>query len=237
MILFHRAKLILIHGACTQCDIIFRNLHSMFGDLLVLVSVLTLWSCVRSFSFVVQNCIKKCESEDDVNHDLHTEWIKIIQYYKTLHNVSTLINKSFGMPLGLVLISFILYSSTRFHEVFIMQVKTDWTSAIRMLFFFVDITAILLFSANIVSKMGVLHDLFRVCKPTKMPLVNLDGKCKWCALKHGNYLPFEEVQMVVNDLATNSVAMKAADIFPVTYSLVANVNLIYYLIIKPEFLL
>lgn len=199
-----------------------RGLTGFWTMLLPLVAVVTLWTRSRSFSTLIRNYIDKYQNANVSPiswPDFIEQWVKIDHQFTALQKLSTLISKKFGMILGLLIIDDMLYYSTNFNEVFVSQRNTNWMTMLRELLYFGNITAVLLFSANMVSQVEVLHDLLRLCKP---PLQHV-GHSE-TTVNRGSFLPFEQYQIFLNELKIDSVAVKAANIFPVTYSLLANVK-------------
>lgn len=199
----------------------FRNILSFIDDLLVLVAVLTLWTCARSFSIFVNSITQELERDEYLTSlEFHAYWEKVDEYYKALQRLASLVNKTFGYLYASFMIDDVLYYSTSFTEVFIQQRQYDYSSNIRVLFFFTNTAASLVLSANIVRQVGRLHDFLHLCKPA----LPKQGNGKGWRIQEKCNMPFEHMQVYWHELQCNSVAIKAANIFPVTYTLVANVS-------------
>lgn len=125
------------------------------------------------------------------------------------------------MALAIYIIDDILYYSTNINEVFILQQHSDWTTALRNVFYLLHTICVLIFSADIVRQMEVMYEFLNI-------LVALDPKsCKMLSMirkPEENLISTERYLVYVNHLGKNSISLKVANIFPITYSLVANVS-------------
>lgn len=193
----------------------------------VLVAALTLWSCARSFALKLESASKQLKSYERISDlEFLAQWTKIDEHYRALQKLSTLVNNTFGPFFGFFLVVDILYYSTSFNGVFVQRFIGDWVAAFRVFFFFCNTASSLLISANIVTQVGRLQDFLRVNRPA-IPSVDQYVGCTKVGggmTKERLYIPCEHLQIYLNDLTSHSVAMKAANVFPVTYALVANVS-------------
>lgn len=200
---------------------------AFLDDLLLLVAVLPLWSCARSFSISVRSITrdlvrKMTDGKHIIKQEFVYQWIQVDTHFKALRHLSNLISETFGVFYLVFMIRDILYYSTNFNEVFIQQRHSDWTTALRVAFFFCNSTAVLILSANIASQVASLEEFLQISQPIVPSLESrtIGGK-EWT--HEGYHMPFEHIFLYEKELAKNSVAIKAANVFPITYSLVANV--------------
>lgn len=199
-------------------------------DLLMLLVVLTLWTCARSFANAVNHATQELLKNETMGVPVTYpafmgHWIQIDKQYKALQHLSSLINRTFGLFYGIFVIAEILFYSSSFNEIFVRQQNNDWSTAFRSAFFFANTATCMILSANIVSQVEMFREFLNMSKPV-LPLLEIRGKGegKPRMLSERYHMPIEHIQMYKDELAAKTVAIKIGNIFPVTYSLVANVS-------------
>lgn len=190
------------------------------------VVVLTLWFCTHSFTVAVKTSITQNKDQHNQDkfqvHFIHC--VEIDRYYCALKTLSKLTNKTFGNFMALFLICNILCYATNLHEVFAQEIEAGWTNIFMVSFNMFNTVAALLLSASIGSKMEVFREFLQ--KPSLASWIQGEAGLHRSAVLSPSPvgLPLEFIQMYENELTASSVALKAGNIFPITYSLVANVS-------------
>lgn len=152
-------------------------------------------------------------------------WAKIEASYGSLLQIANSVNKSFGITLAICIINDVLYYSTNFHQVFIIQPQHDWHTALRNALFFCNTCVLLMFAANIERQMNCVYEFLDFSVTSKMEKGSAWTTTNKINGKGSAYFSPEEYLLYVNYFSRNRVTVKAANIFPVTYSLIATVSL------------
>lgn len=212
-----------------------RQLISYFLDLFLLMNILTLWSLSRAFSaMLVQNCVHlrgtkmkwgriflardliwklQMEPGQLSRNNKVIDWQKIDVYFKSLRNLAGLINNLVGTHLTLFLADNVLYYSTTFHQVFILEWENvDKTKVLRLLFFMCNIAFVFVSSADICKQMESVQRWLQ-------ELVEKEE------LSHnGNRIPLEKLSSLLTQVKAKSVSIKASNVFPFTFSMLGEVS-------------
>lgn len=212
---------------------ITRHVLGSYADLFLLMAVLTVWTALKSFSLILEG-----SSEDEylmsvfmskvqvITLSRHpnykcggflaggreSKWVKVENYLKSIKILSKLINQVFGSHVTIFVLEAVVYYATSFDQVFIESHRGDggrghqeYGAMIRLVFYFTSACIILLFSADVCHQMNRLKE--------------------WLGREENRgEVPQDCLMIVLNEVDSNLVAVRGSDIFPVTYTLVANVS-------------
>lgn len=131
-------------------------------------------------------------------------WLTIRQNYEALRKMSVVISENLGTLITVFLLEFVFYFAVGFDEMFDFT-NSDWSLIGNMLFWFIESCGILYFAADACHKVSVVTDWFRVMEQAK-------------------YIPNFEFYLIMNEVQSNSVAIKGSNVYPITYSFVASVR-------------
>ncbi len=212
---------------------IMRHVLGSYGDLFLLMAVLTLWTATKSFALILECSpheeylmsvfMSKVQVITLSRHPNYkctgllaagreTKWGKVKNYLKSLKILSKLINQVFGSNVTIFLLEAVVYYATSFDQVFIESHRVDGGSGhqeygamIRLIFYFTSACIILLLSADVCHQMNRLKE--------------------WLGQEENRAeVPQDCLMMILNEVDSGLVAVRGNDIFPVTYTLVANVS-------------
>lgn len=192
-------------------------------DCFVEVLVIVTWCCAKSFSTLVNQCVHQVSINPS---DVSTVWVKLDKHFRSLQQLTDMINKFFGVNFAMYIIDDVLYYSTNIHEVLILQQRSDWTTALGSIIYLGISCIVLYFAVDIVKQVEALQDFLRTANTTaslSLPLASADKYYAWTNQIRG--IPVEQYILYTNDLVRNSVALKAANTFPLTGSLVVTVKI------------
>lgn len=174
-----------------------RHMLRTFAPLLLLMCCLTLWLTVKESLKMIQEQVGT------------PSWNRIQAVLEYLEMLSKHINTIIGGYVFIMLLEMVVVFSTRMHEAFVGE--GDIIKMIRISIFFFTTNFILMICADISRQM---HRFKRQIKLAVKSLAGVDNAL------------LAEVQMTLSDLEENLVAIRAADIFPITYSVLANVSVL-----------
>lgn len=177
----------------------------VYSDICLLALALTLWTVVHSFTESLQmtsHCIPCNDTNMAVEHG-KPSWEFVYRRYKLVRKYCEIINEALSH-----LVTGFMAEATIFYSVNLdMTVVTEnnWKKSC-LIYFYCCTFSILLYSANICTKMGSL----------KIWLAD-DGNRRT--------VPLDELQIVLGEIQANDVGIKISKVFTITYSLIANVSL------------
>lgn len=199
----------------------FRNIFGSFCNLFTLMGVLTLWTCSRLFSKTLRDDI--CAREHgDVHYHPVSSWIKIDREYKCLLKLADKINEAIGLNVTCFLVIQILDLSTTFHDAFLLEsvILVQWNKILRLVFYSFFAFTIVYFSVDVAKHMRVMKEWLT------FPVYSNSLKTgqKWNHNAAIRCIPADRIQLYLYDLETHAISIKASNIFPLTYSSLANVG-------------
>lgn len=193
-----------------------------FTDLIILVHAIILWRATREFSHHLK---------------LGASWENIRKQYNALLQLSILINNAIGTNATLFLLEFIFYYAVVIDSDGIFTNRNpDLRVLLSFTFFIGDAWAIFYFAAETafqVTVASLLHKFRNVflircdVKPTefliKLSLLQkMEELVEW--LKRNRHVDFKEAFFLIHDVDEKKIAIRGNHIFPVTFSLLAQVR-------------
>lgn len=211
-----------------------RHILGLYCELCLLMGVLTLWSCSKSMAGILRQDIQ-LQSGNNELFTLTQKWLHgykdqlvaspVVRFkemgcrqkqYFTLQRLTRLVNQVHGTNMLLFLVDAVLYYSTGFIEVFIEESGNfDVSKIFRIVFFFANTCAIMWYAADVPCQMG---NAFKEWMVTE-------------GIKEG--IKLDQLHIFVNDLQMNEISLKASEIFPVTFQVIAQlvgVTVTYFVI-------
>lgn len=179
--------------------LIFNDLLACHGIILLLLLITTLWLATQSF--VVQ--LRLCSSDSSIfgccrNLDFQ---------FQDLVKLSTKINKLIGHYLTCFIIETVLFLSINLEGVLAHDsTHHDWNSLLSVTIYFVVIVSIFLLAANISQKIAYFKSWLHVKKNREL------------------FEKISDVHIILSQIDSHAVSIKASNVFPVTYGLLANVR-------------
>lgn len=167
---------------------------------------------------MVRKCILECQF-GPLGTDFVTSFAKIDKHFRLLLETADILNQTFGFTIAIFIIDDVLYYSTNFQEVFILHKHSDWTTTLRNILYLCNSFAVLIFSANIVAEAKVIHEFLDLA--ILAMTIETEPRTGW--MTGTRHMSSTQYLVYVNYVGRNLVAMKAANVFPITYSLVATV--------------
>lgn len=192
----------------------------------MLAITMALWSCSRSFAIHVKHTtqqLKRCRAQGYLlPEEFHARWIDIDKHYRALQELFSLANETFGPLYLMFVIVDILFYSTNFNHAFVRTWSGDWSAAVKVLILFVFTAVIFNYAANIATQIEQLNEFLCLTKPSVLSQDKFISSGKQCSISSDHFL------MYAIELNGNAVSIKAGNVFPITYSLVANVSTYLY---------
>lgn len=177
---------------------IFRNVAGSFGDLFLLMGVLTLWTSAKDFNEALKEKVGKMEAK----------WEMVEMNWRRLQMLTKLINKAYGSNVTVFIAEVVVYYAISFNQVFIEgtgSIGEELSAMIRLVLYFGSACFILLLAADVGHQVQELKTWFG---------------------REGNRRQVKQdyIFVMLNEVDTGAVAIRGHDVFPVTYTLVANVS-------------
>lgn len=218
--------LLLPHGdkfltVFTSIGYLHLRILSAYCDLLLLMVVMTMWTCSRAFALYLQQTTTEAYLQGSQTifttklrirpklHSLNETWLKIQANLEFLRKMSASMNKLFGQNVTLFLSESVLYYSIGFNDVFVEAAAEhngrDWGVMIRFLVFFGSTCAIMITAADVTYQMDSLKE--------------------WLSVEENRMqVELHHLQVLLNQVDTHLVSVKGSNIFPITYGVIANVS-------------
>lgn len=131
-------------------------------------------------------------------------WSRIKEQYNSIRELSVAINRAVGSLVSLFLLESIFYYSVRFDEMLAFS-KLDWKEMVTFTFWLIDSSLILYFCAESCHQLNYFLDWVKIPE-------NMKGV--------GDF----EYLLIIQELSSNSVAIKGSNVHAVTYPLIASVS-------------
>lgn len=144
-------------GALATISFLHSRLFGAYCDLFLLIGVLTLWSKTEMFTFSIllknRKNIDIFQIKKSARRSSNNPWPEIYEEYKSLRQLSDLINTVFGSNALIFLIEVILDYGISMDGAFVDKKRTDWFQKFTLgFYFFLTFPAVLGFSGDICHK-------------------------------------------------------------------------------------
>lgn len=175
---------------------IFVNFRRIFGAYYELLLLV----CALTLLVLSRNFSKRLlNQQKTIGHN------REIQEFYAIKEISDMINKAVGPNFACFLVICMVDYSTSFDDLFLYSQDVHWSRFVTVPLYFISTCVILLLSADVCRNMDCLSD--------------------WLAVEENRRsVSVDHLIVLVSQLDKNVVALKAGRIFPITYSLVANVS-------------
>lgn len=192
------------------------------------------------------NLVRIRNGNDDDTDDKHVviemeaefKWADIYAQFQFLKRLSRLINKIVASNVTFLVAVVSLYYAINIGQTLLNNGNTVdvhiilKSKMVRSIFYYVEYGMILLVAADVGRQVSfkisdATHNLFLPC--LKLFSVQMDTLRDWLSVTDNRkQVPLDELCLTINELDKQVVAVKGSHVFPITYSLLANVTFIIF---------
>lgn len=200
-------------------------------ELFFLIAALTLWITASEFQQRLQTSFGKM-SRHPKNRQF---WPHILREYKAIKSVANIINNVVSWTMINLVVHTVLFNSVNFDDFFLNNLSFDWLKTSTFGFYSLTICGIFLLMADVTRK--VCKAKFNHSNYIKVPTFckikfyfeKTNSLRKWFSSGDAKcQVLIYELTLILSELDNHEVAIKAANIFPITYGLITHVMLHSY---------